>query len=186
MSWLGVARVAFWLLRYWFGVIDAEKVALAALRDFSGQDEKLLMAICEQWFRDYVLKEVRAHARSRVERHRRHGDVLAIVTGTTRYAAEPLARELGIEHVVCSELEVNDHGRLTGKPIDPLCYGEGKVRRAERLAERLGFRLEEATFYSDSITDRPLLERVGTPIVVCPDRRLLSLARRRGWPVEHW
>ncbi|MFO7181000.1 MAG: HAD family hydrolase [Pseudomonadota bacterium] len=183
---LEVVRVGYWLLQYTLGIIDAERVARRALRDFAGKSESTLIETTEEWFETYVQKHVRDAARRAVERHRASGDVLAIVTGATPYAARPLARVLGIEHVVASELEVDARGCLTGRPLDPICYGQGKVTRAERLAERLGFRLEEAVFYSDSITDLPLLERVGTPVAVCPDRRLARVAASRGWRIERW
>jgi HAD superfamily hydrolase (TIGR01490 family) len=186
IGWGTVLQVGYWLLKYSFGVIDAEKVARSALRDFTGKEERVLLEGSEPWFREYVLGHVRDVARRTVDAHRKAGDHLAIVTGATPYAAAPLARELGIEHLVTSELEVGADGRLTGRPIDPLCYGAGKVHRTRALAERLGFDLAEATFYSDSITDLPLLESVGTPVAVSPDRRLHRIARQRGWRVEHW
>jgi len=182
----GTARVLYWLLQYGFGIIDAEKVALQALRDFTGRQEQSLGRSSETWFRNYVAQHIREHARRVVEHHRRCGDILAIVTGATIYAARPLARELGIDHLVCSELEIAADGSLTGRPITPLCYGAGKVQRTRRLAEHLGFSLEEAVFYSDSITDLPLLEQVGSPVVVCPDRRLRREALSRNWPIEQW
>jgi HAD superfamily hydrolase (TIGR01490 family) len=181
-----VLQVGFWLAKYTLGVIDAEKVALSALRDFTGRAERELIENSEPWFQKYVLSYVREAGRAVVERHREAGDHLAIVTGATPYAAAPLARELKIEHLVCSELEIDAEGRLTGRPQDPLCYGAGKVRRTERLAAELGFELRDAVFYSDSITDLPLLEQVGTPVAVCPDRRLRSVARSRGWRIEDW
>ena len=61
-----------------------------------------------------------------------------------------------------------------------------KIERTSRIAEREGFRLEEATFYSDSITDLPLLELVKAPIIINPDRRLRRIAEKRGWPIEAW
>lgn len=186
IGWASVLRVGFWLTKYSLGVIDAEKVARSALADFTGRAERDLVDGSEPWFRDYVIQHVREHARLVVERHRQAGDHLAIVTGATPYAAAPLARELGIEHLVCSELEIDLDGRLTGRPLAPLCYGAGKVERASRLAAELGFELREAIFYSDSITDLPLLEQVGVPVAVCPDRRLRSIARARGWRVEEW
>lgn len=186
IGWGTMLQVGYWLLKYSFGVIDAQKVALSALRDFTGKEERMLLDGSEAWFRDYVLEHVRDAARRTVDAHREAGDHLAIVTGATPYAAAPLARELGIDHLVASELEVGDDGRLTGRPIDPLCYGAGKVQRTRRLAEKLGFDLSQATFYSDSITDLPLLECVGTPVAVSPDRRLRRVARQRGWRIEHW
>ncbi|HMI93633.1 MAG TPA: HAD family phosphatase, partial [Polyangiales bacterium] len=110
---------------------------------------------------------------------------MAIVTGATRYAARPLADELGIEHVIATELEVAD-GLFTGKVMRPMSYGTGKVVLTERLASEHGLSLDDATFYSDSITDLPLLERVGKPVAINPDARLRRVARKRGWRIERW
>lgn len=140
---------------------------------------------CEDWFRRYVLEHVTDAGRRAVSQHRESGDLTAIVTGATPYAARPLARELGIEHVICTELEV-EGGCFTGNIRPPMSYGAGKVVLAEQLAEKSGFSLDEAAFYSDSITDLPLLERVKEPIVVNPDSRLRRVARKRGWRIEQW
>ena len=183
---LHLLRVMSWIMKYSLGIVDAERVARAALRDYRGQSEASLVTSTEAWFEHAVPQHVRAGARTVVERHRAAGDVTAIVTSAAPYAARPLARLLGIEHVVATELAVDAEGLLTGEIVDPLCYGHGKVVRSARLAEALGFELAESIFYSDSITDLPLLEAVRTPVVVWPDRRLLRLARRRGWAVENW
>ena len=179
-------QVGLWMMQYTMGIIDAPRVAKKALESFRGREERWLIESCEGWFEEYVLEHVQPKGREAVERHRANGDVVAIVTGATTYAANPLARELNIETVVCTLLEVDAEGRFTGLPIEPLCYGPGKLELARRAGERLGFRVEEATFYSDSITDVPLLEAVKTPIVVNPDRRLRRVAQQRGWPVEAW
>jgi HAD superfamily hydrolase (TIGR01490 family) len=179
-------QVAWWMLEYTLGIIDAPRVAKKALRHFAGKEERWLVESCEGWFRDYALPHVQEKGRAAVARHRQDGDFVAIVTGATTYVARPLARELGIEHVVCTELEVDASGRFTGRAIEPLCYGEGKLTLARRAAEREGFALADAAFYSDSITDLPLLEAVGRPIVVNPDARLSRVAKRRRWLVEHW
>jgi len=71
-----------------------------------------------------------------VKSHRDAGDLVAIVTAATAYVAWPVARELGIDHVVCSELEVDENGRFTGRVVEPLCYGEGKIVRAGSLLEK--------------------------------------------------
>jgi HAD superfamily hydrolase (TIGR01490 family) len=181
-----MAQVGWWAFQYTLGVIDAPRVAMKALERFRGLDERGLAESCRVWFKHYVLEHVQSAGREAVQRHRDAGEFLAIVTGATIYAARPLADELGIDTVLCSELEVDAEGRLTGRTIEPLCYGQGKVVRSQRVAETAGFDLADATFYSDSITDVPLLAAVGTPIVVNPDRRLRREAARRGWRVENW
>jgi HAD superfamily hydrolase (TIGR01490 family) len=179
-------QVGWWMIQYTMGVIDAPRVALKALESFRGREERWLIESCEGWFQEYVLEHVQPKGREAVLRHKAQGDVVAIVTGATPYAANPLARELSIDTVVCTTLEVDADGRFTGRPIEPLCYGKGKVELATRAGKELGFRVEDATFYSDSITDVPLLEAVKTPIVVNPDRRLRRVAEQRGWPIEDW
>lgn len=186
IGWFESARVGVWMLQYSLGIIAAEKVAAQVLMGYRGRDHAELQRTTEAWFRSDVLSHVRENARRTVARHREAGDLLAIVTASTEYAARPLARELDIEHVVSTEVEVDPAGKLTGRAVPPLCYGEGKIGRTERFLEAYEIPLARATFYSDSITDLPLLERVGTPIVVCPDRRLRRVARRRSWPVEWW
>jgi HAD superfamily hydrolase (TIGR01490 family) len=184
-TWRDATRVAWWMLQYSLGVIDAERVAAQALRSFRGKEEAWLKDACEELFVGYIKPHVPMAARSAVERHRTAGDLVAIVTGATPYVALPLARELSIDHVVATQLEV-ESGRFTGRVAPPMSYGKGKIVLAEALAQQQGFSLSEATFYSDSITDLPLLEHVKTPVVVNPDRRLRSIARSRGWRIEQW
>jgi HAD superfamily hydrolase (TIGR01490 family) len=183
---LDAMRVALWVMQYSLGVIDAPKVAKKALEGFRGREETWLEQSCAEWFPRYVLPEVQQAGRHAVKRHREAGDFVAIVTGATRYVAEPVAAELGIPNVICSELELDVEGRFTGRIIEPLCYGLGKIERTAKVAEREGFSIEDATFYSDSITDLPLLEVVKAPIVINPDRRLRRIAKKRGWPIEAW
>jgi HAD superfamily hydrolase (TIGR01490 family) len=184
-TWRDTLQVGFWAIQYTLGVIDAPGVARKALAEFRGTDERLLLEACDIWFKEYVLQHVLVEGRAAVARHRAEGHLVAIVTGATVYAAGPVAKELGIEEVVCSELEV-EAGRLTGRIIEPLCYGPGKLERARKLAERTGIDLAESSFYSDSITDLPLLEAVRYPQVVNPDARLRRAAKQRGWPIHVW
>ncbi len=185
-TWRDSARLAVWIAQYTLGVIDAPEVAKKALRSFAGMQETVLAARCDDWFRRFVEEHVTDRGRAAVARHRARGDIVAIVTGASPYVAGPLARRLGIDHVVSSELEVDAQGAFTGRIVEPLCYGVGKVERASRFADELGFDLAEATFYSDSYTDLPLLEKVREPVVVNPDPRLKRLATKRGWPIQIW
>jgi HAD superfamily hydrolase (TIGR01490 family) len=179
-------RVLYWVAQYTMGRIDAPEVAARAARSIEGMSESVMAARCDDWFRRYVETHVCDLGRHAVEQHRERGDLLAIVTGASPYAARPLARRLGIPHVVASELEVAASGRFTGKFVAPLCYGSGKIVRTQKLAEEYGFSLAESTFYSDSFTDLPLLEAVAEPVIVNPDPRLERVAKKRGWRIERW
>lgn len=184
-SLFDMARAGVWLLQYHLGIVDAEAVALKALAQVSGQHEMVLASRCDDWFRRDVARHIACEGRRAVERHRAAGDVSAIVTGATIYAARPLARVLDIDHVIATELECDARGCFTGKHVH-LNYGAGKIAKSEALARAHGSTLAEAVFYSDSISDLPLLERVGEPVIVNPDPRLARVAKQRGWRVERW
>lgn len=182
---LEALRNSYWLVQYTIGVINAEDVARHVLESYRGKTDAWLTERCQGWFESHVLERVSVRGRARVLEHQQAGHLVAIATSAVRQVAQPLARELSIPHLVCSELEVRE-GELTGAFDRPLCYGQGKLERAKALVLSLDGCMERAAFYSDSITDLPLLEAVGHPVVVNPDARLRRIARRRGWPIEEW
>ncbi|MBI5535316.1 MAG: HAD family hydrolase [Deltaproteobacteria bacterium] len=184
-DFVDMLRVSWWALLYTFNMIDAPRVAVKALAQFKGTPEVVIAARCDDWYRKFVEPHVSDAARTTVRRHREAGDLCAIVTGASPYAARPLARALGIEHALATQLEVVD-GAFTGMPIFPLCFGEGKVQLTRTLLDEHGIDMQDATFYSDSVTDLPLLSAVGTAVAVNPDPRLRRQATRRGWRIEKW
>ena len=173
------------LLQYASGTLRPELAARAAFARVRGHDEARMREECRGWYGRVVRRYISQHGRREVERCRRAGALVAILSASTPYLTEPLADELGIEHVICTRLEVAD-GCFTGAWEHPLCYGEGKVERAQQWAERHGVDLARSTFYSDSISDLPMLEAVGFPRVINPDLRLRAVAAWRRYPVEHW
>src|SRR5690606_2461512 len=109
----------------------------------------------------------------------------AVVSSATRYQIDPLARDLGIEHVLCTQLEV-ENGKLTGRVIEPPCYGEGKAIAARAFGEPRGIDFSQSYFYTDSEEDLPLLEMVGRPRPTNPSSRLAEIAAKRGWPTTRF
>lgn len=152
---------------------------------YRGLEESVLEAIGEETFVKHLARQIYPESRALVEAHQAAGHTVAIISAATRYQAEPMARDLGIEHVLCTRLEVED-GVFTGGVLRPTCYGEGKLEAARSLAEREGLDLEQSYFYTDSADDLPLLEAVGRPRPTNPDRRLAQLAKERLWPVRRF
>ena len=140
----------------------------------------------ERWHVDFMQRKIRPIIRERaVELIASHGSALrAIVTATNRFITRPIADELGIENLIATDIEEVE-GRFTGKPHGTPCFREGKI---ERVGEWLAARGQslgdfESWFYSDSLNDMPLLERVDHPVAVDPDATLEAHARSRGWPI---
>jgi HAD superfamily hydrolase (TIGR01490 family) len=178
-------QALFWVGQYTLGILDMEKIAKKVVLTLRGMPETVMAARCDDFFSQYLETHITDAGRSAVRNHLAAGDVCAIVTGASPYMSWPLARRLRIEHVVATEFEIAD-GIFTGRTDPPLCLGEGKVVRAERLAKLLDFKLEDAIFYTDSISDLPLLERVAERVIVNPDPRLRRVAEKRGWRIERW
>lgn len=179
-----LAKALYWSTLYKLAVLDMEGVFTRLCLDLAGDSEAEMIAKCDVWYRDHVAPCVAPAARVAVERHRREGHVIVLATGSTAYAARPVARAVGIEHVLSSELEV-ESGVFTGKPR-ALCFGHHKVKLAEAWSAAHGIDLAQSYFYSDSFNDLPMLERVGNAIAINPDTRLLRHAKQRGWPTMRW
>jgi HAD superfamily hydrolase (TIGR01490 family) len=183
-----VGRVAVWRALYTAGAVDQERVSREVLGWYRGCKESDLRQRTHDWFRSDVLRLVSERGRRVVAEHRARGDILVVVTASTQFVAELVATELEIPNVVCTVVDVAD-GVLTGRLDGPLCFGVGKLEKVRAMAESLRPKqvgLKRATLYTDSITDVPLLEAVGTPVAVNPDLRLRAMARQRGWPIHRW
>src|SRR5688572_501449 len=170
-----VAKAFYWATLYKLALLDMETVFTRLVEEMRGDSEADMIAKCDVWYRSHVEPQIAPAARVAVEFHRQAGHVIVLATGSTQYAARPVAKGVGIPHVLSSELEVAD-GTFTGKPA-ALCFGHHKVTLAEKWAASNDIDLRSSFFYSDSYNDLPMLERVGTAIAVNPDARLRRLAK---------
>lgn len=180
-----LVKSVLWAVQYRLAIFDMETVGTKLVRGMEGDSEADLQSATAIFLRQEVLPAVTDKARAAIDEHSGAARELVLLTSSTQYVAEPFAKELGIPHVLCSRLHVAD-GRFVGTYEPPFCYGPGKVHYAERFAAAHGIDLAQSYFYTDSYSDLPMLERVGEPRVINPDRRLRRLARQRGWPVEMW
>lgn len=171
--------------QYVAGTLDIHAMHRAVVAPLAGFEPVQLHA----WREDFARRmagRLSPAMREAVARHLAQGDTCAIVTATSRLVAEPFARACGIEHLVATEpvmVEGRPAGDIEGLP----CYREHKVTRVAAWLAGLGAppleRTSRSWFYSDSISDLPLLQRVTDPVAVRPDARLRELCSERGWPI---
>ena len=181
-----LVRSAGYLLAYKLALVDVTKLSEDAAVRIAGMHEGELEARVRQWYGEAVRPHLIPAMRRRVEAHQEAGHRTALLTTATPYLARPVAEELGFDVLLCTRLETDRAGRFTGRVVAPVCFGEGKVVLSRAWAEEQGVDLAQSYFYSDSYTDRPMLERVGHPVAVNPDPRLALFARRRGIPIERY
>jgi HAD superfamily hydrolase (TIGR01490 family) len=179
-----VAKALYWSALYKLAVLDMETVFTRLCRDLEGDLEAEMIDKCAIWYKRDLAPAITARGRAAIAAHRRRGEAVVLATGSTQYAAGPVAQGADIDHVLSSRLEV-DGGRFTGR-ASVLCFGHHKVRLAEHWAAQQGVDLGASTFYSDSYNDLPLLRRVGRAVAVNPDPRLRRYAAKAGWPIEQW
>jgi HAD superfamily hydrolase (TIGR01490 family) len=118
-----------------------------------------------------------------IDVHHAEGDKTYLVTAAPRELAERIAAYLGMDGALGTEAELVD-GHYTGRILGPVLHGSAKLDAVTKLAAEQGIDLRDSSAYSDSLNDRPMLEGVGHPVAVNPDRQLRELARQRGWPVQ--
>ena len=152
---------------------------------YRGIAESVLEDLGEEIFEEQLAAQIYPESRALVRAHQQQGHTLAIISSATRYQVDPFARDMDIDHVLCTKLEVRD-GAFTGRVVKPTCYGEQKAVAASDLAEELGVELDRSYFYTDSHEDLPLLEAVGYPRPLNPNRRLAAVAAKRGWPTRRF
>ena len=146
-----------------------------------GWDVQQVRAIVDETLHDIVDPLVYAEAAELIAQHRNGGDDVVIISASGEEIVTPIAEMIGATHSVGTRMVAVD-GRYTGE-IDFYCYGENKAAAIKQLAAERGYDLDACHAYSDSITDLPMLEAVGHPAVVNPDRVLRAAATERGWQI---
>jgi HAD superfamily hydrolase (TIGR01490 family) len=186
LSRLRALHAFSYVARYSLGLVDIEDAIRRSVETIAGQREAEMAERAVDFYGTCIRPLFRPGGRAAVDTHRAAGDRLVLLTSSSNYVSEQVVAELGLDDYLSSRFEVDAAGRYTGRLIEPLCYGRGKLELARRCAAAHGTALEACAFYTDSIADLPMLEAVGRPVVVHPDPKLRRLARQRGWPVLDW
>jgi HAD superfamily hydrolase (TIGR01490 family) len=160
--------------------MDRAKDGLLALT--RGWDREAVEEVVREALDEVVDPYIYQEALDLIALHQAQGRKVFIVSSSPAEVVRPLAERLGVDDVVATRAEIVD-GKYTGN-LEFYCYRETKADEILRIAAEQGIDLSRSFAYSDSITDRPMLEAVGNPVVVNPDRELRKLAQQRGWKVR--
>jgi HAD superfamily hydrolase (TIGR01490 family) len=167
--------------------LGASEQKLARVRESmlvltKGWDRDQIRDIVREALEETVEPIIYAEALDLIEAHRAAGHKVYLVSASPEDIVLPLADHLGVDGAIASRVVVDEDGRYAGE-MDFYAYGPFKAVAMEELAEREGFDLAESSAYSDSYTDLPMLEAVGHPVAVNPDRVLAKVAKEREWEV---
>jgi len=173
------------MVSFGIGKMGFSAMMIAASQFLRGIREDSYANFGQELFESHLARQIYPESRALVQAHLHMGHTVAIITSATRYQVEPAARDLGIDNVLFTELEV-EKGYFTGAVVQPTCFGEGKVTAAEGLTATHGVDLDKSFFYSDSDDDIELLQRVGKPRPLNPNAKLQRIAERNGWPIRRF
>lgn len=158
-----------------------EAVGLAGFAQLRGRTVDEMTAIAERLFGERVAGTVRPDARELVRAHLRRGHTVAVASSASRIQIEPIARDLGIGHILCTELEEHD-GVLTGHCTGGMLWGEHKAGAVRSFARATRIGLRRSYGYANGAEDIAFLRAVGHPYAVNPHPDLSAAAQERGWP----
>ena len=171
--------------QYRAGTLDVHAYVRFATQAIREQGTVKSTAAHQQFMDKVVQKAITGQARALVDSHRRAGDEVVIVTATNEFVTRPIVDAFGVRELIAVELEQDAHGNLTAEIKGTPSAREGKVTRMEQWldARKLRWSDVETTFYSDSMNDLALLEKVNWPVAANPDAHLRALATERGWRI---
>ena len=170
---------------YKLGLINVERFMQRSVQLAAGYNVDDLWMLVNTWFDEMLVNYVSEGGRAQLAWHRERGHIPVICSASSQFSVLPVANHLEIEHVIYTDW-LSENGELTGLVREPITYDAGKVYWTERWAAEHDVDLSQSYFYSDHLSDVPLLERVGHPVAVNPTRQLTRYALKRNWPIEQW
>jgi HAD superfamily hydrolase (TIGR01490 family) len=160
-----------------------ERLKEGMLQLTKGWDRAQVERLVEDVILEVIDPYVYAEALDLMELHRSEGRRIYIVSSSPEEVVRPLARHFGVSGVIATRAAIGADGRYTGE-LEYYAYGEEKASAVRAVAERTGINLSRSFAYTDSATDLPLLEAVGNPVAVNPDKELRKAAEEHGWPIR--
>jgi HAD superfamily hydrolase (TIGR01490 family) len=179
------ARNDEFFAQYKKGELKISEYVRFATQAIKDQGAAKSIAAHADFMKSVIQPAIQPAATDLIAKHRNAGDQLVIVTATNEFVTRPIATALGIEELIAVQLEKDESGWITGEIKGVPSAVEGKVTRVEAwlAAKNLSWQEVHTTFYTDSINDIALLERVNVPIATNPDARLRAVAVERGWQI---
>lgn len=174
----------------YYSMFGADHDQLEKVRDELGEltkgwDKREIEELVEETVDEVVAPLVFAEALAIIDEHRRAGRRVVVISSSPVEVVAPLGKYLGVDEVIGTRPEIDDDGKYTGR-LEFYAYGAGKAEAIREVAERDGLELADCYAYSDSATDAPMLEAVGHPVAVNPDKELEDLANERDWLIVHF
>lgn len=176
-------RHAVWLsILYKLNIGDSTKMINRMLSWLKGINEETMMELIQEIFNSTIKETIRPEILETIRKHRAKNGAVVMLSSATTPICQPVTQYMELDEMICTHLE-SKNGMLTGYTSGKLVYGREKKVRMLAFCLEKGYNPLKAWYYGDSYTDRYVMEAVGNPVAVSPDKRLLKIAKRNNWPI---
>ncbi|MBK8881684.1 MAG: HAD family phosphatase [Bacteroidales bacterium] len=182
---IGLFKAFYLYILFKLGIREPLNVIDDMVGWVKGKHETELEQLCSDAFRESLLPSVFEEAKHEINVHKENNIKVIILSSALNYICRAMADELGMDGYICSVLESKE-GYFTGRPVGRLCFGAEKLDRLIGYCASNNISHTDIWYYADSISDLPVLNSVGNPVCVNPDRELRAEALKRGWKIVNW
>ena len=173
-------------LLYEVNLISEKRMADGMVIFYKGKKLSFFSERAEEFYHHLLKPHLVPKIVEKLNYHKKQGHILIIVSGSIRYYLEPVAKDLGIDHLICTDLEQGPDGLLTGKPKGQICLGKYKQKMTKQLIDDLNIDLGKSFAYGNSQADIHLLKMVGNPVAVEPNMPLKKVAEKNNWMILNY
>lgn len=185
MKWADLLRAMRISILYRLNLRNTEKILEDLVKWIEGVPEKTLKDLSASIFEERLINAVTDEARTEILFHKAQNAGTVILSSALYPICQAVADYLQMDDFICTELEVKD-GLFTGRTSGKLCFGNEKALRLMEYCERNNTNAANCWYYSDSLSDLPVLNSVGHPVCVNPDKKLKQLAGENKWQIRYW
>ena len=165
---------------YYDGNLDIDGFLSFCLEPLVSNEMSDLIKFREQFIEEKIKPIITKSGKEVVNKAIADGKTVVIATATNDFVTRPIADLFNVSTLIATEFEIKDNS-FTGNIVDVPCFRDGKLKKVEKWVQKNNFQLSEATFYSDSFNDLPLLEKVKHPIIVDGDDKLREIGNNNNW-----
>jgi len=172
-------------IMYKLKLIDSSAIIIKLGRWLAKSKVSDIETLCNEIVEKDLIPAIHPEIIDEIKKHKEQGAHLVILSSALDSICSPIAKHLGMNTVICSELEVVNQ-YYTGRPVGKYCLKEEKVHRMNLYLQSNNYTREDSYYYGDSIDDLPVLKSVGHPVCINPDKNLEKIAREKDWVIHTW
>ena len=185
MSTGNLLNAVFQSSLYKFNLRDTNLIISKMGTWLKGLSGDVIEKLSEEVVDKYLLIAIRPEINTEISFHKSENAQTVILSSAIASICEPIGKYLSVDDIICTTMEVAN-GVLTGNPVGKFCFEDEKRLRLISYCEKNHYALSDAWYYADSVSDLPVLEAVGNPVCVSPDKKLKRIAHEKDWKIYNW